>query len=150
MATIDELRALQLENAEADSRFWEMLGDMQREQAQGQRGIAKKAEQHAVDFQSEAESADAHAATAKERVDRLKRGEPIAGGYAKPFDPIQCLREWGFTRADIKRLQAIGEISRLGGAKEYEDELIKVHARLLERLPNQVARAVLRRLKQSR
>jgi hypothetical protein len=55
MATIEELRGLQLENAEADERFWAGLRDMQAEQAEGNKQLAAKAERAAAKAGTEAE-----------------------------------------------------------------------------------------------
>lgn len=45
----------------------------------------------------------AHRDAAKERRERLERGEDVAGGLGKPPDLRRILREAGWTESDIRR-----------------------------------------------
>jgi hypothetical protein len=53
MVTIDEQRAQQLENAEADERIWQGLAGMQTEQAEGNEKLATSAGRAAAKEQAE-------------------------------------------------------------------------------------------------
>jgi hypothetical protein len=141
MATIDEIRALQLENAEADERFWNSLHDMQTEQADGNKRLAAAAERAAAKSKAEAEKARAKAETAKDRVARIKRREVVAGGLGKQIDVERFLRARGWTTADTNHVRIVADLSRLGGFKELIDETVKRQ----ERTDRAAARAVLRR-----
>jgi hypothetical protein len=83
MVTLDEQRAKQLENAEADEKFWTRLRDVNEATAEDQRALSAKAEQTASGLQAQAADAAANAATAKERAERIKRGEDVPGGIGK-------------------------------------------------------------------
>ena len=51
------------------------------------------------------EKAAANAAVAKERIERIKRGENVEGGLGKPLSLEEChciMREAGLTAGDIK------------------------------------------------
>jgi hypothetical protein len=48
MVMIEELRALQLENAEADERFWRGFAETEAEQAEGNKQLAASAERRAA------------------------------------------------------------------------------------------------------
>ena len=115
MATLEEIRALQLKNAEADERVWQSLAEMQTEQATGNQQLAATAEQKAAAAQTAARQAKTAAAAAKERIERLKRGEAVAGGLGKPVDLERLMREAGWTTADIRRMRQTQAIVELGG-----------------------------------
>jgi hypothetical protein len=104
MVTIDEQRALQRENAEADAKFWTGLQGMNAEHAQGHKDIAAKSTRIAADAEARAAEAAAKAAKAKERLDRLAKGEGISGGLGKPMTREQTnkiLKDAGWTADDI-------------------------------------------------
>jgi hypothetical protein len=112
IVTIDEQRMLQRENAEADARLWEGLHDMNAEQAEGHKEIAAKSARIAADAEKGAVEAAARAATAKDRLDRLAKGEDVPGG--KPMtreDMEKILKNAGWTAADIRFTAKLGEAS---------------------------------------
>jgi hypothetical protein len=144
MVTIEELRGLQLENTEADERFWAGLRDMQAEQAEGNKQLAAKAERAAAKAGTEAEKARTNAEAAKDRAERLKRGEAVPGGLGKQLtleDIERIGRDAGWTTKDFEHARMVHELSELGG---YE-ELLAETLRLYERAEHAAARAVLRR-----
>ena len=54
MVTPEGQRALQLENATADEKFWSALQAMNEDQAQGHKTMAASAEKKATEFQAQA------------------------------------------------------------------------------------------------
>lgn len=145
MVSIDEQRALQLQNAEADERLWRDLADIQTERAEGNGKLAAGAERTAIEAKQQAENATTKAEEAKDRVDRLKRGEVVTGGLGKPVDIEQIFRDAGWTAADFKAARQSTAIAKLGGeagSEELLDEIGKRH-KSAERAAR---RAVLRRL----
>jgi hypothetical protein len=115
MPTIDEQRALQLENAKADAEFWDRIHGMNAGTVEDHKGLIATAEKAMASGKAEMDKAAANAHSAKDRVARIQRGENVEGGYGKPADFHSVLREAGFTAADIRRCQAVAEISRRGG-----------------------------------
>jgi hypothetical protein len=77
MVTLDEQRALQLENAEADEEFWSSMRDANQEFADGHKRLVAVAERKIAELQSAAADAGAEAARAKERAERIKKGEDV-------------------------------------------------------------------------
>jgi regulator of replication initiation timing len=115
MVTPEEQRALQLENDEIDERFWTGLQEMHAQQAQDQKRLAAAAEKAAAASQEGADEAVAKVTAAKERIERLKRGENVEGGLGKPLDIEQVLLRAGFTKSDLmnmRRVHAIGELGK--------------------------------------
>ena len=88
-----EQRGLQLENAEADERFWTSLQDMNQSTVEEHKALAATVE-HAI-----------------------ASGQADAAGLGKRFtseDAIKILRANGFSPSDIRQMQHVAEISRLG------------------------------------
>ena len=144
MAMVEEIRALQLENAEADERVWQGLAEMQTGQAEGNRQLATAAERKAAEAKAQAENAGAAAEAARGRIERLKRGEAVSGGLGKPVDIERLLREAGMTAAQIKDCRRTALIAELGGEAGFEELLAETHKRQ-RRAERAAKRAVLRR-----
>ena len=110
MVMIEEQHGLKLENAETDERFWTGLREMHEEQIEGQRQLIASAERAIAKGQSAAANAAANAAEAKDRAERLKRGEDVPGGLDKPVDLERVLREAGLTTRDINHMKLLAAI----------------------------------------
>ena len=83
MVTLDEQRALQLRNAEADERFWSSLHNMHADTVEGHQGLATSVEHKVAEGQAEmAKAAEARDA-AKERRERIQRGENVSADLAR-------------------------------------------------------------------
>src|SRR5262249_34649375 len=75
MFTQDEQREAQVRGAEADQRGGERIRDANLESAEDHKQLAATVQKAIENFQGEAANADAQAAAAKERAERIKRGE---------------------------------------------------------------------------
>jgi hypothetical protein len=112
MVTVDEQRALQLENAKADERFWSGLHDMHASKADDQKGLVAITESAIAENRAGATKAAEHANSAKERRVRLEKGEDVPGGLGKPTDFEAILRKAGMTQSDIRHAQDFAELIR--------------------------------------
>jgi hypothetical protein len=110
MPTVDEQRASQRENAEADAKVWAGLQDMSAEMAEGQRGLAALASGKAAESEAMAKDAAEKAAVAKDRLDRLAKGEDVSGGLGNTVDFEKVLQDSGFSRDDINFSKALAEL----------------------------------------
>jgi hypothetical protein len=135
MVTLDEIQAAKIEIAEADERSWSGLHEMHTEQ------IAK-AEGQIVDLKIEAEKTAAGAAEAKDRIERLKRGEDVASGLIKP-DTEKMLRESGWTTRDINYARLLAEVSNAFGNRE----VLKLVWERREKIAEREEMRIVRRLK---
>ena len=99
--TPDEQRSLQEENAKADEQFWSSLRDMHAEKVEGHKGLVATVERAIAAGQAGIAEADAKTAGAKERLDRLTRGEPVAGGFDKPITLKDVVNEAGWTASEV-------------------------------------------------
>jgi hypothetical protein len=129
MVTADEQRALQLENAKADAQFWDRMADMYGGTATDHKGLAARAERTAAEGEVERAKAAEHAARAKERVERIERGENVEGGLGKQqIDVEAILIEAGWTKADFRRARRLAELGDRA-SEELSAEVMRRHKR---------------------
>ena len=148
MVTADEQRALQLENAEADAQFWLNFRDMNAETVEGHKGLVAQAERKIADGQSATANAAANAAIAKERIERLKRGENVEGGLGKPLSWEDCeriMREAGLTAADMRYAMQVNAVSDAFGFETMLEAILDAK----QRAERSVVHRLHRRIKQS-
>jgi hypothetical protein len=141
MVTIDELRALQRENSEADEKFWAGLQGMNTELAEGHKELAAKSARIAADAESRAADAAMRAAVAKDRIERLAKGETVSGGLGKPMTRQDLLKAAGISESQARHLErahsldadAFEEFVQAGieglhrGAKSAERKFLRKH-----------------------
>jgi len=111
MVTGDEGRALQLEAAKDEAKFWEAMQETNEELSLGQHGLATLAERKRTETKQAAENAAKHVAAAKDRISRLERGEDI-GGTTK-IDVRKLFRDVGVTDSDIRHYGVVSRIPRV-------------------------------------
>jgi hypothetical protein len=114
MVTLDEQRALQLENAEADEKWWTGLQDIGQSQVSGHKELVATTEQAIASGEAEIAKATAKVVAAKNRVERIKRGEDVPGGLGKPHTRQDFERELikaGFTKSQLRHCSALAELT---------------------------------------
>jgi hypothetical protein len=139
MVTLDEVQAAKIEAAEADERFWSRLHGMHTEQMEGHGRLIAGAEGQIAVSKAEAEKCAAAATEAKDRVERLKRGEDVASRLTKP-DWEKMLRESGWTTSDINRARLLSKVTDAFGNEE-------VHKLVWERRDKVACREEMRTLR---
>jgi hypothetical protein len=122
MVTIEEIRAAQLENAQADERFWSRLNEMHESTAAGYTALRATADKEIADAQAGATQAKERAAVAKDRIDRLKKGDAVGGGLSKPMTLEDMAKMIGWTASDQRHANRLALIDTVPGAW---DEYIK-------------------------
>jgi hypothetical protein len=110
MVTPDEIQAAKIEAAEAAERCWSRLHDGHTGQMEGHGQLIAKAEGKIAAIKVEAEKCAAKVAEAKDRAERLKRGEDVASGLAKPPNMEKMLRDSGWTTRDINHARWLSEV----------------------------------------
>jgi hypothetical protein len=112
MVTIDEIRDLQRQNAEADIKFWTDHKDYQAALAEDFKDISGEYQRKGADAETGAKDAAGHITAARDRLDRLAKGEALTGGLGKPMtleDTIKILKEAGWTASDMKHATNMAE-----------------------------------------
>ena len=141
MVTLEEIRALQLENAEADASLWESIRDMNQDQADGHKELKAKAVQAIARDEAAAAKAAAEVAAAKDRIERIKRGEDVQGGLGKRVDFEQILRNAGWTTADLQHARVMALLP-----EEAISRLVELELEAGERASRATARRMARAL----
>jgi hypothetical protein len=144
MVTVDEQRALQLENAKADADQWAAIRELNASTAAGQEEVVAQLKDAVMRGKEGAAEADAKVKAAQERVAAIKRGDAVVGGLGKPTDFAAILKAAGMTKADLDHCRLLALIP-----KERFDEFLQEERRLTKkserRLSTRVAREVLRK-----
>jgi hypothetical protein len=148
MVTPDEQRALQLENAKADVKFWDGLADMHAATAQEHKGLAATAERAAAAGEIERAKAAEHAELTKDRIARIERGENVSGGLGKPMTREDFERELikvGFTKEHLRHCEQVNEVSKALGFEALKKAILDAKDRSERRVVRGLHREVLRR-----
>jgi hypothetical protein len=153
MVTVEEQRAVQEANAEGDGRFWEAMRDMGTASVEEHKALISAAEARIAEQTPKAAKAGERAQAAKDRLDRIRRGESVPGGLGKPFDVRAALKAEGFFERDLRRMRLLASLTeaemRQASAKAgaevvgAADRAIKREARRIIRARRETARQLL-------
>jgi hypothetical protein len=135
--TLDEQRALQLRNAEADERFWSSVHDLNEEKVEGHKQLVATAERTIVEGQAEMAKAAEVRDTAKARRECLERGENVSGGLGKPLtreDVDRIFRQAGRTASDMRFAADLHEAASGVDFDMFVDAMIAYTSRAQSRL----------------
>ena len=123
MVTVEEQRAVQQENAKDDERFWETLRDSGAGIVEGHKELIASAEAKIANAAPTLVEAEENVKTAKDRLERLKRGESVSGGLGKRLDFEAELKAAGFTTRQLRSMRLLGSLTKA----EFEQMLVAVH-----------------------
>jgi hypothetical protein len=111
--TDDDIRTVQRENAEADEKLWSGLRGMNAEMAEGHKKIAAESASIADAAEAQANAAAEKAAVAKDRIERLAKGEDVKGGLGKPMTRKALLKAAGVSESFMRhceRVSSLGDV----------------------------------------
>jgi hypothetical protein len=111
MVTPDEQRAIQEANAEGDERFWGAMHDMGTASVEEHKALIARAETKIAERAAGAAEAGERAQAAKDRLERIRRGESVPGGLGKPLDVERALKAEGFTERDLRRMLLLASLT---------------------------------------
>jgi hypothetical protein len=112
MVTPDEQRAIQEANAEGDERFWGAMRDMGTASVEAHTPLIALAETAIAEQAPKVAEAGERAQAAKDRLERIRRGESVPGGLGKPFDIRAVLKAAGFTERDLRRMRLLASLTK--------------------------------------
>jgi hypothetical protein len=124
MPTPDEQREFQLQNARRDERFYGTVSEVHAEMVEGHKVLLSSIEKKIADGQAAAKATAERAATARQRIEQIERGEVVAGGLGRPLtyeDMVEVLKRSGFTASDIRHFQNVAALDESAFA-EYVQE----------------------------
>ena len=111
MVTPDEQRAIQKANSEDDERFWGAMRDMRTASVEEHRALIARAQMKIAEHATTAAEAGERAQAAKDRLERIRRGESVPGGLGKPFDVRAALKAAGLTERDLRRMRLLASLT---------------------------------------
>ena len=128
MVTPDEQRAIQEANAEDDERFWDAMRDIGASSVEGHKALIALAETKIAEYAPKAAEAGERAQAAKDRLERIRRGESVPGGLGKPFDVRAAFKAEGFTERDLRRMRRLASLTEA----EMKQASVKVGAEVVD------------------
>jgi hypothetical protein len=140
--TPDDLRGVQEENAKDDETAWGGIRDLNASGVEQHKSLIASAEKKIAEQTASAAEAAERAAVAKDRLERIKRGETVPSGLGKRLDFAKLMRKAGITPSLLKRAELLGSLT----AEEFEGFLEKKHVgfEAMDKAMNREARQILR------
>jgi hypothetical protein len=111
MVTPHEQRAIQEANAEGDEQFWDAMRDIGASSVEEYKALIARAETKIAEHAAGAAEAGERAQAAKDRLERIRRGESVPGDLGKPFDAERALKAAGFTERDLRRMRLLASLT---------------------------------------
>jgi hypothetical protein len=142
MVTPDDQRAIQEENAKDDEQFWGSVHDMNAELVEGNKALVAKVEATIAEVAPQVQAAAERRDIAKARLEKIKRGETVAGGLGKRIDFEALLNEAGWTSLDFRRARLMKKLTEA----EFDEALANMkvpeeHDRAFDREARRILRA---------
>jgi hypothetical protein len=111
MVTPDEQRAVQEESFKDDERFWDAMHDLNAASVEEQKGLIASAETKLKGHERAAADAGEKLETAKDRLQRLQRGESVPGGLGKRLDLPAIIKAAGITPSMLRRMRLFSSMT---------------------------------------
>jgi hypothetical protein len=118
MVTLDEQRDLQLRNAEADEQLWTTMRSLSEDNLADLRQLVGQTERNMDQIKPLIANADAKATIARDRVEKLKKGEALSGGLGKPRTREDVIAALGLSKRDVRRCLALAELCQSESDRE--------------------------------
>jgi hypothetical protein len=147
IVTLAEQHALQLENANADLRFWNGLAGMHAETIEGHKALTAAAERKIADSEAQRAKVSEKAAQARNRVARIERGEDVQGGLGQPvtYDVKRMLRDASWTTSDMRHAELLNVVAEAIGGEPVFSTMLEAGMRAQRRAEKAVLRRMARR-----
>ena len=144
VVTVDEIRELQRQNAEADVKVWQAFEDLA--DAEGKKELAAPAAQ----AEEQAKVAAKNVAGAKDHLDKIAKGETLTGGLGKPLDMVKILKDAGWTESELQYLRDFHEFCELlgGGDKAAIKWFCEQRGKVGDRWERATVRRILRQVRE--
>jgi hypothetical protein len=127
--SLEEQRALKLENARAEARIFDTMADLHGAAAAKHKVVVTTANAEIVGNEAAAAMGAERAAEARERIAKIEAGEDVPGGLGRPpsiADMTSILKAAGLTDADIRNIRFEQDLIAAIGARSGETTIEKV------------------------
>jgi hypothetical protein len=142
--TPDDLRAVQEENAKDAERFWGVIRDLNASTVEEHKGLVKSAESRIAEAAARAAEAAGRAYAAKERLERISRGESVPGGLAKRLDFDELIKIAGITPGMLKRMKMLGSLTDEEFESMFEKERAEKRIEAVDQAIDREVRKIIR------
>jgi hypothetical protein len=141
MVTPEEQGAVQEENFKDDERFWEALRDSGAGIVEGHKELIAKAEKTIAEHAPRVEEAGENVQAARDRLERLKRGESVSGGLGKKFDVVAAMKAAGWTPSMMRHARLLASLTEA----ELKQAISRAHVSgAVDRAVNREVRRIIR------
>jgi hypothetical protein len=144
MVTPDEQRAVQEGNFKDDERFWDTMRDLNAASVEEHKSLIASAEAKLKGHESAAADAGEKLETAKNRLQRLQRGESVSGGLGKKLDIVAIMKAAGITPGDLRRMRLYGSLTKTEFESLLEPTRMKRRLEAADRVFDREARRIIR------
>ena len=111
MVTPDEQRAVQEESFKDDERFWDTMRDLNASHIEGHKAQIAQAEAKIAEMAPEVAKAAERVEVARGRLEKLERGEDVAGGLGKRLDLRSLIKAAGLTPDMLRRARLFASLT---------------------------------------
>ena len=144
MVTPDEQRAVQEGNFKEDERFWDTMRDLNAASVEEHKSLIASAEAKLKGHESAAADAGEKLETAKNRLQRLQRGESVSGGLGKKLDIVAIMKAAGITPGDLRRMRLYGSLTKTEFESLLEPTRMKRRLEAADRVFDREVRRIIR------
>jgi hypothetical protein len=143
MATPDDQRTIQEENAKDDERFWGLLRGLNEDLIEGHKALIATAEAKNAEIAPVVADASEKEERAKDRLARLERGEAVSGGLGKRLDMEALLDQAGVSKRLRRRAILLASLTdeELKALEVRSKEFIAAHHNAHDRAARKILRA---------
>jgi hypothetical protein len=128
MVTAEEQCAVQEENFKDDERFWDTMRDLNASHIEGHKAHIALAEAKIAEMEPEVAKAAEKVEVARSRLEKLKRGESVAGGLGRKLDVVAVMKAAGWTPSMMGRARLLASLT------EAEFEALLAPERMKQRI----------------
>jgi hypothetical protein len=111
MVTPDDQRTIQEKNAKDEEQFWDAMRGMGEAIIEGNKGLIADAEAKIAEAAPQLEIATKSVERAKDRLERLRRGETVCGGLGKRMNMGALFERAGFTKRALRRCRLMADLT---------------------------------------
>jgi hypothetical protein len=110
IVTPDDQQSVQLRNAESEETFWANMREMGEQQIAGYEKLIAGIQHRIANLKAANETAAGLAGSARERIEKIRRGESVEGGLGREIDFERMLRQMGFSDKAISYMRLSGQL----------------------------------------
>jgi hypothetical protein len=144
MVTAEEQRAVQEENFKDDERFWDAMRDLNAASVEEHKSLIASTEAKLKGHESAAADASEKLETAKDRLQRLSRGESVAGGLDKKFNIQAAMKATGITPSMLRRMRLFNTLTETEFGSLLEPAQMKRRFDAMDKAIEREARRMIR------